>query len=1117
MQVAVRPRMASCRVLLAQFLLLLIVTAGTSAHSAHEGHDCVHEEYLAGLPKPKDPETIQHMKVASSHLNAPTTRQMHDERSIGPNRHLMQNEPPPQPMRMHAEFMLDGADPEFATLIRTRVIPRAMRGLSRLLRLRYPVFGNLKLPRSCSEFLTRTRECFSVGPLCWGALPQDVPEDFFGDAEVCDGRGCRTISGGQGISDADFAVFVSALSTSSCGPTTGAHAVTCGRDEDNWYGLQDRPLVGYINFCPPATDNPAAKGEDSLVDTAVHELIHTLFMSSNLYPHYITRDGRPLGVDIASEVSTPTVRESVRTHFNCDSAQGAPLEGNGGQATSGSHWEAGIFQSEIMIGASAGIQRRALSPVTLGLAQDSGWYEPNWDAVGFLRHGHNAGCNMLASCANEPGQTPAGQYFCNSPEDQLCLYHDTAAWCTQTDLTDCPINQPLRNGDCKVPANMVTRMSGTSADNVGVYYGPEAMCIGIPGGRLARAGWSWSLTNACVASQCNEDGTLSVLIKNLASNGFTTHACPEGENIDLSVVDGFQPGTSLGPCPPVNEVCPYKNCPVNNGLLCSNQGHCFEGKCYCAVDRSGPACEYRLCDTDDDCTDGQYCSEDHECSGGTAPPPTTPTPFSGFTPAPPAQERNWMLALRIGYLRSCVFFNDENVDGSISLGETSQPSGSKGLVGLYVQGETTSTTSPIRQDVIDTACVDTLTDKQNMTLLFQAAAGIPTQDSSVNVLSTATVLLMASESNMTRTTAATVVAEKTGVPLGRVHGLDWLQSLTNGDDSEHDAALDTGLVSTALIITTEQVASYIAGRDLQLGYKAANAFLLYLITNGDPPMMDRLQDASWLVSAIFGTVELLQDVDTADEASVTAVADALVLANRQLVQRRSEFDGDVESIAIDWAKIAHSADVVFADSAAELREGELTTESYRNATSEASLEEAMARHDVSLPEATLIEEQGIVEKTRNQILDWLGEDHGGLYGWVWCAIGVALLVGFCCCCTCINVRGRKAREEAFKEERMLRQQVDMRVAPPPPPIHMRDVPPAPARSTNSKGGYVGRSGVPSGVRMLDPNPRPPPKARVTMDLPLPPSQRPSNRRPNGARAASSSQQPHDFLAHGPRV
>jgi len=136
-------------------------------------------------------------------------------------------------------------------------------------------------------------------------------------------------------------------------------------------------------------------------------------------------------------------------------------------------------------------------------------------------------------------------------------------------------------------------------------------------------------------------------------------------------------------------------------------------------------------------------------------------------------------------------------------------------------------------------------------------------------------------------------------------------------------------VSTALVVTTEQVASYIAGRDLQLGYKAANAFLLYVVTEGDAPLIERLQDASWLVTAIFGTVERMQEVDAADEASVTAVADAVVLANQQLVVRRGEFDGDVESLAVDWAKIAHSADVGFAQSAADLREGDLTTESYR--------------------------------------------------------------------------------------------------------------------------------------------------------------------------------------------
>lgn len=70
----------------------------------------------------------------------------------------------------------------------------------------------------------------------------------------------------------------------------------------------------------------------------------------------------------------------------------------------------------------------------------------------------------------------------------------------------------------------------------------QAICIGVPGGRLARATQSWPLSSACVAAQCNDDGTISVLIKKLTSSGYETHPCPEGQNVDLSVIDGFQPG-----------------------------------------------------------------------------------------------------------------------------------------------------------------------------------------------------------------------------------------------------------------------------------------------------------------------------------------------------------------------------------------------------------------------------------------------------------------------------------------------------------------------------------------------------------------------------------------------
>jgi leishmanolysin-like peptidase len=96
-------------------------------------------------------------------------------------------------------------------------------------------------------------------------------------------------------------------------------------------------------------------------------------------------------------VTSRSVRAAVSEHLNCPTAPGGPLEDEGGISTAGSHWEAAIFQTEIMVGVSSSIerQRQVLSNVTLALAQDSGWYAPNFGAAGFLRFGHLTGCDML--------------------------------------------------------------------------------------------------------------------------------------------------------------------------------------------------------------------------------------------------------------------------------------------------------------------------------------------------------------------------------------------------------------------------------------------------------------------------------------------------------------------------------------------------------------------------------------------------------------------------------------------------------------------------------------------------------------------------------------------------
>jgi hypothetical protein len=83
-----------------------------------------------------------------------------------------------------------------------------------------------------------------------------------------------------------------------------------------------------------------------------------------------------------------------------------------------------------------------------------------------------------------------------------------------------------------------------------------------------------------------------------------------------------------------------------------------------------------------------------------------------------------MRAVRVGYLQQCVFFDDANGDFTVSVStERSQPTGPKGEVVLYVQGESETTLHTIRQDSLDPSCIDSLTSKKNSRILFSIASG----------------------------------------------------------------------------------------------------------------------------------------------------------------------------------------------------------------------------------------------------------------------------------------------------------------------------------------------------------------------------------------------------------
>lgn len=77
--------------------------------------------------------------------------------------------------------------------------------------------------------------------------------------------------------------------------------------------------------------------------------------SPSLYEHFVQPNGRKYPYPVVQTfndstgrlvdmIVTPQVVEQARRHLGCATLQGAPLEGEGGDGSSGAHWEYRLFQ-----------------------------------------------------------------------------------------------------------------------------------------------------------------------------------------------------------------------------------------------------------------------------------------------------------------------------------------------------------------------------------------------------------------------------------------------------------------------------------------------------------------------------------------------------------------------------------------------------------------------------------------------------------------------------------------------------------------------------------------------------------------------------------------------------
>lgn len=429
-----------------------------------------------------------------------------------------------------------------------------------------------------------------------------------------------------GVPDTDLILYVSGTpSTRFCGPSTLAVAVACNFDQF------DRPIAGAINFCLDQIEiDEDGTASDSViddnVDVAIHECAHVLGMSSNSYRFFwdpetgmprtyrpfnartvVCVNGQEMTLILPSDntmkffiatngqryasIVTPKVATVARNQFNCQELNGAQLENQptGENSCTGDHWDERMFYPELLSGVISPTTNY-LSPLTLALLEDSGWYMANYTKSHVSPWGHGVGCDFVSSpCLVGGGNGRDGSvpsygkgFFCNKASSRGCSPGSTHKMaCTVIDyslrgttLPDsqfqyfsdngiggpregdyCPVYGSVYSGykaeelDCRIASN-------NNAIDV-IYseqYGENSMCFETTSGE-----------GRCYNARCiYEDFNLQLQVDG------KWYTCNEDfEQIPVSTLSGAF-GTTVT-CPRLSSVCPDMFCPAN----CAGRGTCI--------------------------------------------------------------------------------------------------------------------------------------------------------------------------------------------------------------------------------------------------------------------------------------------------------------------------------------------------------------------------------------------------------------------------------------------------------------------------------------------------------------------------------------------------------------
>ncbi|KAL7466182.1 hypothetical protein ACHAXS_006476 [Conticribra weissflogii] len=386
-----------------------------------------------------------------------------------------------------------------------------------------------------------------------------------------------------GVPNADMLIFVT-KNGPFCQDGTTSYASLCSFDQHM------RPISGNLVIClnDIKVQHGIVPDEEALRQISIHtlEVGKMLGLSPTLFQHYRNpATGRPWGTtartvtcvdgivdtfDVPNildqsfytdeefsddgadgayfEVISPTVKQVVRNHFDCQTLKGARLEN---KATSfscfGETFDDRFHFDDDMTSTNPAADRAfTISPLSLALLEDSSWYKADFSKATVPVFGRGAGCGFVQGrcVVNGKVQDHSIGFFCDINSQTGCDFtHLHKATCDIGDETSPSQDQcPMRTKNIILCSD-----DRNKPDFSFESFGPNSRCFETLQSKAA-----------CIKSFCNEvDKRIDLIV------GEDIFQCDyEGQLIEIH-------GEQVK-CPRLAVVCPDFVCPAN----CSGSGMC---------------------------------------------------------------------------------------------------------------------------------------------------------------------------------------------------------------------------------------------------------------------------------------------------------------------------------------------------------------------------------------------------------------------------------------------------------------------------------------------------------------------------------------------------------------